>query len=314
MGLASAAPFDRSEWFTLLAEEGGLEPVIVSAQNSKQAAALPLMRARDALVPLANWYNFTWRALATPGADRESLLVAIAAKLKDQGDRLLLWPVPDEDLSATAIAAAFRSAGWAVIREPCDTNHILRIDGRSYEEYLAGRPGPLRTTLKRKAKKIAVTIADSFDPKAWRDYEAVYQSSWKPSEGKPAMLRRFAEQEGAAGRLRLGIARHDGRAVAAQFWTVEDGTAFIHKLAHTEGTEQLSAGTVLTAALFERVIDTDKVELVDFGTGDDPYKNLWMEETRPRYRLECLLPGRPANWLRLAKAGLRKLASGSRAG
>ena len=54
MGLASAAPFDRSEWFTLLAEEGGLEPVIVSAQNSKQAAALPLMRARDALVPLAN--------------------------------------------------------------------------------------------------------------------------------------------------------------------------------------------------------------------------------------------------------------------
>jgi CelD/BcsL family acetyltransferase involved in cellulose biosynthesis len=125
------------------------------------------------------------------------------------------------------------------------------------------------------------------------------------------MLRRFAEQEGAAGRLRLGIARHDGRALAAQFWTVEDGTAFIHKLAHVEEAVPLSAGTVLTAALFERVIDGDRVELVDFGTGDDPYKNTWMEETRPRYRLECLLPGKPASWLRLARAALRKLASGS---
>jgi hypothetical protein len=311
MGLASAAPFDRSEWFTLLEEEGGLEPLIASAQNSKQAAALPLMRKDGALIPLANWYNFTWSALATPGADRQTLLTAIAARLKEKGDRLLLWPVPDEDLSATAIAAAFRSAGWRVIREACDTNHILRLAGRSYTEYLAGRPGPLRTTLKRKAKKVDVTVSDRFDPKDWRDYEAVYQSSWKPAEGKPAMLRRFAEQEGAAGRLRLGIARHEGRAVAAQFWTVEDGTAFIHKLAHTEDAEPLSAGTVLTAALFERVIDTDKVEMVDFGTGDDPYKSLWMEETRPRYRLECLRLGSPANWVRLAKASLRKLASGS---
>lgn len=314
MGLASAAPFDRSEWFTLLAEEGGLEPVIATAENSKQAAALPLMRKSRTLLPLANWYNFTWRALATPGADRQELLTAIATRLKEQADRLLLWPVPDEDLSATALAAAFRSAGWAVISEPCDTNHILRIGGRSYEDYLTCRPGPLRTTLKRKAKKVEVTIVDRFDAKAWRDYEAVYSASWKPTEGKPDMLRRFAEQEGAAGRLRLGVARHEGRAVAAQFWTVEDGTAFIHKLAHTEDAEPLSAGTVLTAALFERVIDTDKVELVDFGTGDDPYKSMWMEETRQRWRIECLRPSHPGSWIRLAKAALRKLASGSTAG
>lgn len=313
MGLASEAPFDRSEWFALLAEEGGLEPVIACAQNSTQAAAMPLMRESDTLVPLANWYNFTWRALATPGADREELLTAIAAKLKDKTNRLLLWPVPDEDLSATAIAAAFKAAGWSVIREECDTNHILRIGGRSYAEYLSGRPGPLRTTLKRKAKKVDVEITDSFDAKAWHDYEAIYAASWKPSEGKPEMLRRFAEQEGTAGRLRLGIARSEGRAVAAQFWTVEQGTAFIHKLAHVEEAVPLSAGTTLTAALFSRVIDGDKVELVDFGTGNDPYKSMWMEETRTRYRLELLRPG-PANWLRLAKARLRKLASRSAAG
>ncbi len=169
----------------------------------------------------------------------------------------------------------------------------------------SARPsGPLRTTLKRKAKKVEIEIVDSFDAKAWRDYEVVYQSSWKPSEGKPAMLRRFAEQEGAAARLRLGIARSGGRAVAAQFWTVEDGTAFIHKLAHVDEAVPISAGTVLTAALFERVIDTDDVHMVDFGTGDDPYKSMWMEETRTRYRLEVLRPGRPATWLRPGESGL----------
>ncbi len=61
MGLASAAPFDRSEWFTLLAEEGGLEPLIAWRRTTPQAAALPLMRERGRLVPLANWYSFTWR-------------------------------------------------------------------------------------------------------------------------------------------------------------------------------------------------------------------------------------------------------------
>ncbi len=128
------------------------------------------------------------------------------------------------------------------------------------------------------------------------------------------MLRRFAEQEGAAGRLRLGIARHEGRAVAAQFWTVEDGTAFIHKLAHLEEAVPLSAGTVLTAALFERVIDRDRVEMVDFGTGDDPYKSMWMEETRRATGSNACAPATRANWIRLAKAALRKLASGSGAG
>src|SRR3546814_11418082 len=68
-------------------------------------------------------------------------------------------------------------------------------------------------------------------------------ASWKPEEGHPALLRAFAEAEGAGGRLRMGIARIEGVPVAAQYWTVEDGTAFIHKLAHVEDSLQASPGT-----------------------------------------------------------------------
>lgn len=314
LGLASHGPFDRAEWFALLADEGGLTPWIALASDGDEAVALPLMRQHDVIAPLANWYNFTWRPLATSSADVEASLTAIARDLANRAWRVTLSPLPGEHGCAHRVAKAFRAAGWVALNETCDSNSILKVAGRSYAEYLAGRPGPLRTTLSRKAKKLAVTIHSAFDSDAWEAYETIYNSSWKPAEGSPEMLRRFAEQEGAAGRLRLGIANHEGRPIAAQFWTVEASTAFIHKLAHTEDATRLSGGTVLTAALFERVIEADKVSLVDFGTGNDPYKAMWMEELRARFRLDCFRPGNPKSWPRLAKASLRMLARGKRAG
>lgn len=123
------------------------------------------------------------------------------------------------------------------------------------------------------------------------------------------MLRAFAEAEGATGRLRLGVARAEGLAVAAQCWTVENGTAYIHKLAHLESHKHLSAGTTLSAALFAHVIDTDTVTLIDFGTGDQSYKTDWMEAVRPRYRVDCLDPAQARAWAPLAKRRLRALRS-----
>ena len=170
----------------------------------------------------------------------------------------------------------------------------------------------MRTTLKRKAKKVDVDILTHFDETAWAAYKAIYSESWKPEEERADILEAFAAAEGAAGRIRLGIGRADGVPVAAQFWTVENGTAYIHKLAHIEAATPLSAGTTLSAALFEYVIDTDGVELVDFGTGSDAYKRDWMEQVRPRFRLPCLDWRQPRAWPAIAKAFVRHLAPHNR--
>ncbi len=45
----------------------------------------------------------------------------------------------------------------------------------------------------------------------------------------------------------------------------------------------LLAGTVLTAALLQEVIGRDRIGLVDFCTGGDPFKRDWMNDSRPRY-------------------------------
>ncbi|MFM6951101.1 MAG: GNAT family N-acetyltransferase [Novosphingobium sp.] len=208
------------------------------------------------------------------------------------------------------IAHALRKAGWITFVEHCDVNHVLPVQGRTYAHYLTDRPGSLRSTLRRKAGKLAVTIDKTFVPAAWAAYEAIYAQSWKGAEGSPDFLCCFAQREGAAGRLRLGIARVDGHPVAAQFWTIEAGTAFIHKLAHAEAARDLSPGTALTAALLEYVIDQDRVDLVDFGTGDDRYKRDWMEAVRPRYRIEAFRAERPGTWPLIARKMARRVAAG----
>lgn len=296
-------PFDRLDWFALLDD-----PLYALAESGRGRVLLPLQREGRQLASLANWFSFTWRPLG----DDPALLAALARDLRRQTHRVELAPLPDEDGSATTLEIAFRDAGWLVAREVCDENHVLPVAGRSFAEYWATRPGKMRTTLKRKARKVEITILTHFDEAAWAEYRAVYESSWKPQEERADLLEAFARAEGAAGRIRLGIARAAGEPVAAQFWTVENGTAYIHKLAHIEAAKPLSAGTTLSAALFEHAIDIDGVELVDFGTGSDGYKRDWMEANRPRYRLTCLDWRNPRAWFAIAKARFRHLAPHNR--
>ena len=101
-----------------------------------------------------------------------------------------------------------------------------------------------------------------------------------PRKAPSAFLRALAEQEGAAGTLRLGIARKDGRPVAAQLWLVENGEATIHKLAYARGCEGAFARHDARQAMFRRALDVDRVAAIDYGTGDDPYKRDWMAERR----------------------------------
>lgn len=311
LSLPAEGPFDRPEWYALLIESG-FSPIFAVGESAHRQVVLPLVRVDGGYESLTNWFSFVWRPLGRNDEIADEVLAAIARDLRLHSHSVIMAPVPLEDQAASRLEAAFRKGGWAVFREPCDENHVLPVDGRSFADYWSYRPGKMRTTLKRKAKKVEVEILTHFDEAAWADYQAIYAESWKPREERADILEAFARAEGAAGRIRLGIARAQGKPVAAQFWTVENGTAYIHKLAHIEAAKPLSAGTTLSAALFEHVIDADRVKLVDFGTGSDAYKRDWMEAERPRYRLTCLDWRNPRAWPRLARAWVRYLAPHNR--
>ena len=304
----ASAPFDRLDWLALLAKLclPGAKCVIAVAREGDAVAALPLCRTADGFAPLGNWYSFFVRPLCNDLQRAPALLAALTRSLAPAGAARLA-PLPERE--AEALAAAFRKSGWIGTIEPCDTNHILNLKGRSFDAYWADRPGALRETVRRKGAKgiVSLRIETSFSDPDWDAYGAIYARSWKPEEGNPAFLRAFAMAESAAGALRMGMAEIDGEPVAAQFWTVEGGTAWIHKLAHDEASRKHSPGTLLTAALLRHVIDLDRVHTVDFGTGDNPYKRDWMEAARPRYALAFYRPAAISHWPQLAKLAARRV-------
>lgn len=305
---ATSTPFDRLAWLELLTARlpATARAFVAVARDGAALAALPLMQDAGGLHPLANWYSFTARPLCTDRARAPALMAAIARSLTPAG-ALRLWPMPGAE--AHGLAQALAASGWIVASAPCDTNHALTVSGRSFAQFWATRPGALRETVRRKGRKgtVAIRIATAFDADDWDAYETVYRRSWKPGEGAPELLRRFARAEGAAGALRLGLATIAGQPVAAQFWTVEGGTAFIHKLAHDETARAHSPGTLLSAAMFARAIDEDGVDLIDFGTGDDPYKRDWTDTVRPRWRIEACRPGAVRHWPALARLSARRM-------
>lgn len=291
--------YSRLSWFRLLERHcpptGRLK--VARAKSQDRSAWLFLANGGRHADGYAAWYSLRVGAVGDP-----ALVPAIAAALRrERLDSLSLSPVAD----AAPIVSALRRGGWHAVAIPSAGNWITHTKGMNFHDYWAKRPGQLRNTVKRKAKAgdFEISIQDYFDPDSWADYEAVYRASWKPEEGSFPFLRALAEQEGEAGTLRLGIARKHGRPVAAQLWTIERGEATIHKLAYAEDAKSLSPGTILGMAMFRRAIDEDRVEIIDYGTGDDGYKRDWMDERRQLWRVTAFNP-----------ATLRGLAGAARSG
>lgn len=305
---AQPSLFARLDWFRLVAHHtppaGQL--CVARARSAAGAAWLFLAVARGRAEALANWYSLRVEApCAGSAAERRKLLTALAKSLRRKLHRVDLSPLNPDSL----LPAAFRAAGWIVRTSAGPTDWDIDVGGENFDSYWNARPGQLRSTARRKAKAAALDIAvhRRFDAATWADYETVYASSWKGEEGSPAMLRALAEQEAAAGTLRLGIAKRDGKPVAAQLWLIEGGVATIHKLAYDEAEKAHSPGTLLSAAMFRSAIDEDRVERIDFGTGDDGYKRDWMERRRDLVAMTAFNPRSARGLAGAARAGAAAL-------
>jgi hypothetical protein len=301
--------FDRLEWvrrIAALCPPAG-QPLIVRASSDTSATWLFLAAEGKRAGSYTIWYSLAFRPLYTgdpTAAEKKAQLTHIARVLKKRLAIIELYPVPDTDGTASQLMEAFRTAGWSAKLHPKTGSWTISVEGMDFATYWAARPGQVRSTHDRKLKKFGVQVQlhNSFSAKAWAAYESIYGDSWKGQEGSPAFLRAMAETEGAAGCLRLGIATHDGQAVAAQLWTVENGRAIIHKLAYREDVAHLSAGTILTAALFRHVIDKDHVSIIDYGTGDDRYKADWMDQRDQLWTVELVNPRSVAGLISLLKS------------
>lgn len=273
-------------------------------------AILPLMESTGNKTWYSLRHGFTPHySLLLSDNDQEQVLSCLARALSQLPvNGLLLEPVANDDSKLNSLQKYLEAAGFTCEHIFRHYNWIYRLQRQSYAEYMAARPAQLRNTIARKKRKlerehgynICLFTGDEV-PRAMIDYYVVYNASWKQNEIKNAgfqdcVVDGFSRTgSSGAGWTRLAILYVKEQPVAAQLWFVHHHKASIFRLAYDKAWRQYSTGSILTSFLMEYVIEIDKVNEIDFLTGNDTYKQDWMSERRERYLLSCVKNKTPAS-------------------
>ena len=308
---ACAPTFDQTQvWFRTFAEylldaDSRLLLIGVSDAEGRALGLLPLRSQAQRLGPfsvpslesLSNYYTACFAPLIAADADADAVSAALVGEIaarRREWSRLDVTPIaPDHPFFKAC--DALRTHGCRVEPYFRFGNHYLEVAGRDFASYLESMNSRMRSTLKRKSKKLLARPAVRLDivtapadvDAAMDGYERVYTTSWKHDEPHKDFIRAIARRFAENGWLRLGIARVGDEVAAAQLWYTYRGTASIFKLAYDPKFTELSLGSILTMHLMKHALDVDKVTVVDYLCGDDAYKKDWMSHRRERWAVRA---------------------------
>ncbi len=255
-------------------------------------AVLPMLRQGAILGALATPYTCLWQPLLAPGLTEERLNAvgqALGRAWRRQGV-VRLEAMASDDAGQAGLLAGLRQAGLHLLAFDHFGNWHEAVAGQGWEVYLAARPRRLRTAIARQTRRLCGQPGFAFTlvqdeaglEGAIAAYETVYAASWKQAEPhagfNPALMRECAR----SGTLRLGIVWLSDVPIAAQLWAVHEGWAGVLKLAYDEAHKAWAPGNVLTGLMIRHLLEHDRIAEIDFGRGDDEYKQGWARTRRQR--------------------------------
>lgn len=295
-------------------EASGTPAWVAAVDRAPQSGAGGVLRTCRSL---ANHYSLDWSIVRSGAAVPASADAGLADWCAGHTDLVRWGPLAREQ--AESLASALSAAGFEAEPDVAWAHWTEPVLGRSFAAWLDDRPSRLRNTWHRKERalrrshRVELVLTDGRIPAAGRDlerciadYGSVYARSWKPVESSAAFMPGLFRLAASHGWLRAGLLYADGRPIAAQCWLQDRGRAIIYKLAHDEGWRDFSPGLILTMAMFRQAIDVDRSAIVDFGSGDDPYKADFMSERGTRWRVDALNRGSWRGRAALAARTLRR--------
>jgi Acetyltransferase (GNAT) domain len=263
---------------------------------------VPGFLSPSVLSSLSNFYTITFGPLCDVSGNGSAgalkpLVKAIASDA-NRWDMVELRPLDPDSVAYSSLVSSFQSAGMVVQKFFCFGNWYLTTAGLSFEQYFKTLPSAMQNTIKRKTKKLEKTGRSRIEIINSKEnlestiaaYEQIYLSSWKRPEPYPNFVSGLIRACAERGWLRMGVIYMDDQPIASQVWIVNSGKASIYKLGQDQHFDEFSAGSVLTAKLMEHVLEVDKVQEVDFGSGDDPYKKNWLPQRRERWGILAMNP------------------------
>ena len=281
--------------------------------ENKVMAILPLMTfAGKTWYSLKHRYTSLFSLLLVDDA-QEQVLACLAEGLSQLPvSAFLLEPVAENDSRLYGLQRSMETAGFSCEHIFRHYNWIYRVQLQSFDEYMSARPAKLRNTISRKKRKLEREhgynirlFKDDEVPRKMSDYTTVYNSSWKANEQYAVFLEGVVAGFSKQGWSRLAVLYVKGQPIAAQLWFVLHGKANIFRLSYDEAWKPYSPGSILTSFLMQYVIDIDKVDEIDFLTGNDTYKQDWMSERRERFVLSCVKSIKPRGRLELFADSLK---------
>lgn len=312
-GFFSSLAWWRTVWAAGVAP--GTTPIVAWSQDGAGGVLFALPRHGNGRIEaLTNPYTCRYQPMAGPGADLRMAGRALA-RLGRGGGVVRLDALAPEWPGLAELLAGARAGGMVPLRFEHFGNWHQPTAGLDWRGYLAGRPGALRERVRRRLRAaerdnglaVAVVVAPEAVAGGIGEYDAVYGRSWKEPEPFPRFNAELMHQAAREGVLRRGVLRREGEAIAVQLWIVRDGVAALLKLAHDEAFKPISPGTVLSAWMIRRLLEEERVASIDFGRGDDPYKQLWTSERRQRVGVLLATPWHPAGAAVLLRHGLGRL-------
>ena len=300
---------DRVRIYGIEASDAAEAALIARAPRAEGRTGQMAMRA---LVGFSTVYSPLFSVVGRPAANGAAMAAALATALageRPRWDCVHLKALDPASPGFACLARSLRDCGLIVQPYFGFGNWFEPTAGVSFEEYLARRPAALVNTYRRKEKKLGKREDVRF--RLYRDpadaeegisaYERVYANSWKTPEPYPHFMPELIRTAARVGALRLGIVWIGDEPAAAQMWITWQGRSTIFKLAHDQRFDALSPGSVLNMWMMRHALDVDRVFEVDFGVGDDAYKQTWLTQRRERWGLLALNPRTPKGLLGIAR-------------
>ena len=294
---AKESIFYSRPWFDNLIDHGledGQTLLLAAVVESETVLALlPLTYQESGYCKSFGHIYSSLFTLLLSNSNRSNALSCLAEGLKQLPVfSLRLDPIAETDTDLELLEQALILAGFRCHRYFRFFNWYQPTSDLCFDAYMSERPSRVRNTVARKSRKLEREhgyhirlYTDSEIDQGLSDYTSVYNASWKAHEQYDDFIEGLAHTLSAAGWLRLAVLYIADQPVAAQFWFVAHGKASIFKLAYDQAWKHYSPGSILIAYLMKHVIDIDKVDEIDFLTGNDNYKQDWMAERRQRWRL-----------------------------
>lgn len=293
---AKQSVFLTREWFETLPstkeEDGELLRLFGVIDDGSLLVLLPLIGNHDRWQAFSHRYSSLFSLLMVEDISTEAVSCLAEGLSQCASQSLQLAPVAEADGNMLMLRQALESVGYECHQYFVFYNWFYRTQHLCFDDYMAARPSQIRNTIARKQRKLEREhqcefrlFKDDEVRQGLQDYHAAYSASWKANEQYVELLDALAIRLAEPGWTRLAILTIEGKAAAAQLWFVVEGKASIFRLAYDEQWKRYSPGSLLTAYLMRYVMDVDKVEELDFLTGNEAYKQDWMSERRQRSRL-----------------------------